>query len=351
MFAEVRRTVQQFSRRDVLKRSAAGAVAMALGNLALPRDVLAAPPRESNDHDSGDKYVTCFYQFNAKAIDALAKSDALPNGKQYLHIFTHSSPGIAAHPDLAKMCHARGPSFRYGMPLDLHKYKDWGKVPESQVKEWCRQLRGFALDRAEPADYFAFNEMPTKGFQNPHVQARCALFCRYLNDPGDGGPKLPGIFYFTEQNVEDQHWKSLTDEFWQTIDETCDLVVGEHYHNWAFTFQPIEKLTKHLFAICDDLAASGKAPQVNIAKNKYAVLHSSYYGPKDTGWHGPLNTEKQPADLVEYFQRTVDATRASPFGKLRISYGPLANRDLDERLFAPLAQVLAKDAREQVKLK
>jgi hypothetical protein len=341
--------VQRFTRRDVMKWTAGGVVAATLGGTGLPNQLLAAPADEASASGIGDKYVTCFYQFNSEAIDALTKNKALPNGKQYLHIFTHSAPGITAHPDLAKMCHARGKSFKYGMPLDLHKYKEWGKVAELQVKEWCKQLRGLALDRTDPADYFAFNEMPTKAFQNPDVQARCALFCRYLNDPGDGGPKLPGIFYFTEQNVTEQHWKSLTDEFWQTIDETCDLVVGEHYHNWEFTFQPIEKFTRHLFAICDDLVASGKPPQVSIAKNKYAVLHSSYYGPKDTGWHGPLNTDKQPADVVEYFQRTVDATRASEYGKLRIGYGPLANKDLDERLFAPLAQVLAKDARTQIK--
>ena len=43
--------------------------------------------------------------------------------------------------------------------------------------------------------------------------------------------------------------------------------------------------------------------------------------------------------------RIVEATRASPFGKSRVAFGPLANKQLDLRLLDPLAEVLGDDAR------
>ena len=80
--------------------------------------------------------------------------------------------------------------------------------------------------------------------------------------------------------------------------------------------------------------------------NKYAVLHSSYYGPKDTGWHGPIATQTPPDQLKKYFQRLIEATRASEFGDRRIGFGPLATKDFDERILAPLREALVEDAHE-----
>src|SRR5207244_56011 len=80
--------------------------------------------------------------------------------------------------------------------------------------------------------------------------------------------------------------------------------------------------------------------QQRVAREKYAVLHSSYYGPKDTGWHGPINTERQPADLKKYCDRVIEATRASEFGKRRIGFGPLGTKDFDNRILAPLREAL-----------
>ena len=79
------------------------------------------------------------------------------------------------------------------------------------------------------------------------------------------GPK------FTEQNVEDQHWKQLTDDFWAALDETCVLIVGEHYHSWDFVFkQSVEALADHLFGVAKDLTASGKEAQQRIARDAAA---------------------------------------------------------------------------------
>jgi hypothetical protein len=179
----------------------------------------------------------------------------------------------------------------------------------------------------------------------PNVIAAAARWCRFIHDPGDGGPKFPCVFYFTEQNVENEHWKQLSDEFWQALDDTSVLIVGEHYHSWDFLFKQSEQaLTDHLFAVSKDLAASGKKDQLDIAENKYAVLHSSYYGPKDTGWHGPIQSQTKPEELRKYCDRVIGATRASEFGDRRIGFGPIAWKDFDRAILPPLRDALVEDA-------
>src|SRR5205823_3481063 len=99
-----------------------------------------------------------------------------------------------------------------------------------------------------------------------------------------------------------------------------------------------------LFALPKWLKASGKPAAAAIAERKYAVLHSSYYGPKVTGWAGLVNTDQDLEALERYFNHLLEATRLSEFGRKRIGFGPLAAQMLDTRLFPVLARVLRKDA-------
>ena len=67
------------SRREFLTTAAAASAA-----LFTQRWGAAADPK-------GQQYVTNFYQFGAEAMKKLPQ--ALPNGKNFLHIMAHSSPG------------------------------------------------------------------------------------------------------------------------------------------------------------------------------------------------------------------------------------------------------------------
>jgi hypothetical protein len=323
------------SRRNFLLQAGAGAAALLVsGGRVLAGDDPAKP---------SDPHITCFYQFGAQALKSLSGPEGLPDGPRYLHIFSHSHPGMNPHPDTAKAVHACGRSFRYAPAFDVHKYPGWTTAPEDQLRTWAMAFREQTLNADGPADYFAFNEMPTTGAATPHLRDQTAKLLRLLYSAG-GGPKLRGIFYFTERNLNPQNWQGEADGFWTALDETCLLIVGEHYHNAGFTLSKTEaQLADHLFALPKWLQASGKPAEKVIAGYKYAVLHSSYYGQKVTGWAG-LQTDKQtPEDLEKYVQFVVAATRSSEFGKKRIAFGPLATTGLDPAIYPALARVLHKD--------
>lgn len=321
-----------FTRRDFLKTTAAAVGAM------------VASPFIANADEPKDPYITGFYQFGKGALEAL--KEALPNGANYLHIFSHSHPGMRAHPDTANMVHALGASFKYALAFDVHKYKGWTTASDEQLKAWAKEFREHALDAKGAADYFAFNEMPTTGAATPNLRAQAAKIIRFLHDAG-GGPKLRGVFYFTERNLNPQNWQGDADDFWAALDETCDLVVGEHYHSYAFAFShTVDSLAKHLFALPQWLKESGKPAQISIATRKYAVIHSSFYGPELRGWAGVESGKHNEEDLQKYFEHVIAATRHSEFGKKRIAFGPLATPQLDPRMMPVLARVLGKDAKE-----
>jgi hypothetical protein len=292
-----------------------------------------------------EPYVTCFYQFGKNALEALSGPEGLPNGPQFLHIFSHSHPGMRPHPETANAVHALGSSFKYVPAFDLHKYPDWLTASDEQLKAWAEEFRAQALDTNGPADYFAFNEMPTTGAATPPLRAQVSKLVRYLHDAG-GGPKLRGVFYFTERNLNPQNWQGEADDFWAALDETCDLVVGEHYHNYGFALSHTpEEFADHLFALPRWLQASGRPAQGAIATRKYAVIHSSYYGPEVTGWNGVPSDKHDEGDLEKYFSHLLAATRHSEFGRRRIAFGPLATRNLDPRMLPILTRVLGQDAR------
>lgn len=331
--------MKRCTRRDLLTAAGASAGAVLASSLAA-RARPAAPERAA---EAADPHITCFYQFGALALKSLSGPQGLPDGPDFLHIFSHSHPGMNPHPDTARAVHACGRSFRYAPAFDVHKYPGWMMASDDQLKSWAIAFREKTLTADAPADYFAFNEMPTTGAATPHLREQAAKLVRLLYS-GGGGPKLPGVFYFTERNLNPEHWQGPADDFWAALDETSVLVVGEHYHDLGFTMGRSEaQLADHLFALPKWLQASGKLAQKAIAAHKYAVLHSSYYGPKVTGWAG-LKTDKQtPHELEKYYEYVTAATRASEFGKRRIAFGPLATVGEDPAALTTLAKVLRKD--------
>lgn len=324
--------MDRLTRREFLAASAMAGLATAGPLAALGANATQTPT------------VTCFYQFGRGALDAL--KDALPNGTKYLHIFSHSHPGMNAHADTARMVRACGESFKYTLAFDVNKYKGWQMASDDELKQWAMEFREKALVADGPADYFAFNEMPTTGAMSPPLRERVTKWLRYLHEAG-GGPKLRGVFYFTERNLNPTNWSDSGDDFWAALDETCDLVVGEHYHSYDFCMnQSKERLAAHLFPLSKWLKDSGKPAQMNIAERKYTVLHSSYYGPMVTGWAGVQNDKRDEAELEKYFQHLVAATRQSEFGKKRIGFGPLATRNFDVKVLPVLARVLREESKD-----
>jgi hypothetical protein len=138
------------TRRDVLRSSVTGAMALA-GMSMFDRLTRAAAPTTAPSDVGAEKYITVFYQFSGPTIKALTGPNGLPNGPQYEHIFSHSSPGSRAHPELAKLVHGCGKSFKFAAALDVHKYEKWGQVDEAKLKDWAKEFRALALTSDGPA--------------------------------------------------------------------------------------------------------------------------------------------------------------------------------------------------------
>jgi hypothetical protein len=330
------------NRRDFLKATSALAAAALLSR----SNVLA---QSSEAMPLSEKYVTCFYQLSKKTFAMLSGKDALPNGPQFEHIFTVSYPGTKPHKDAADMVHAAGSSFKFGLCIDLHKYKTWLTDSEETVKGWCQEFRKTCFDSG--ADYVSFNEFPPPAPQRPDMHARVAMILRFLHDPGDG-KKLPGVFYFTEEGVEPYRWKGgITPDLWKAINETSALVVAEHYHKPDFIYNhpTPEKYADHLSVMTEFLESKHEPAIDEILRDKWCVLHSSYYGPRDSGWQGVLSDKYAEADARKYVQFCIDATHACKYGANRLSFGPLETRDFDDRIVAILAELLGKDARAWAK--
>jgi hypothetical protein len=352
--------MQHIPRRELLRLAAS-----ALAAVALPRISFAEPP-------PGERYITNFYQFNADAIRRLSQPGALPSGPQYLHLFCKSTAGAKAHPELTRLVQKAGESFKFTWGYDAHKHKGWEHASEDELKRWAIEFREAAFTSGAPPDYFAFNEMPPDGHLDPEVRGNVTRLVRNLHDAG-GGPKWRGMFYFVEPNAYPNRWQGDSTELWETLDATCDLVVAEHYHtnDWIFA-RTLDQFRDHLFQFPRWLRDSGQASRVNIAQNKFAVLHSSYWGagyqpwaamyrdismlkfPRDparykdariTPWQGMIATEHETSDLEKFFQRCIAATRSDELGKSRIAFGPLAlTPAMGSAMLPILARVLGKDA-------
>ena len=353
--------MNNLTRRSFLQLATAAAIQLAAG-----------PARAADEPAGGQRYVTSFYQFNNDALRRLRYKDALPNGPRFEHIFCQSTAGTDAHPDLTRHVHAAGESFQFAWAYDAHKHRGWERAGDDDLKQWAREFREVAFKSSDPPDYFAFNEMPPDGHSDPETRDRVTKLIRYLHDPGDG-PKWPGLFYFVEPNSTPSEWRGDSTEFWETLDQTCQHVVAEHYHTDTFVFsRTLEEFSDHLFALPRWMRDSGHTPRVNIAQNKFAVLHSSYWGrgyepwtalyrdmiqlrfranadaykdPRITPWEGMLAEMHETGDLEKYFERCVAATRLNELGKNRIAFSPLSiGQPLGAALMPLLAKVLGKDA-------
>jgi hypothetical protein len=304
----------------MLKATALAGGALLAARPIVGRPLLAASPSAptsapaSSPGEARDRYITCFYQYNHLTLQSLAGPGGLPNGPQYLHIFSISHEGHKAHPQLTKDVQACGPSFKYARAIDIWKYKGWQIASDEQLRQWAIEFRAEALPPEAPADYFAFNEMPAGAESNPALQSRIAKWMRYLHDPADGRPRLPAVFYLVEENLDPASWKgSAIDDLWAAIDETSALAVGEHYHDLKFLADRTpEQFTDHLFALAKWLDASGKPAQQNIARHKYAVLHSTYYGPDKNAWQGLQLQISTPAQFKVYLVNVTSASRRIP---------------------------------------
>ena len=293
------------------------------------------------DLPSGKKYITSYYQFTREAFKTLA-TGALPNGPEYLHIFVQSAGEVSPRRNAVKLVHSGGESFKYGYAFDLHRYK-WQEASDDQLRAWAIEFRTAGLDASATCDYFAFNEMPDEAPLHPEIRQKGARLTRYLHSAG-GGPKWRGVFYFTQKNLTPATWIGRSDELWEVIDETCDLVVGERFEKLSFaTRLSLPELADFFDVMPKFLAASRDPHQIRIARDRYAILHSTYYGPKSTNWAGLRSDQSTPAELKSYFEKLVTATRMSEFGKRRIVFSPLDTSNLDARMFGVLAEVIKAD--------
>lgn len=325
--------MNRVSRREFLVAGAAGAAAAALANAG----ATAAPGMVT-----GGKYITSYYQFTDEAVRILAR-EALPNGPEYLHIFVQSAPGTKPRPHPARLVRSCGSSFKYGYAFDLNKYNEWKEASDDQLRAWAMEFREAALDSSAPADYFAFNEMPDEAPQHPELRRKIAKWVRLFHSAG-GGPEFRGVFYFTQKNLTPATWVGQSEELWEALDDTCDLVVGEHFETGRF----VERHTLQQIADLYDvppgwMVASGDPRRIRIARQKYAVISSTYYGPRSTNWAGLRSDQASPEDLRRYLEALVKATRMSEFGKRRIVFSPLQTFNLDERLYPILAEVIRED--------
>lgn len=331
------------NRREFLRATAVAAGAFAGSRFSLGATSASQPTTVP----LAKKYITCFYQFTPDIVKMMSGEKGLPNGEKFLHIFSHSHPGTRVHSDTAQAVHDAGKSFKYAIAFDLHKYKGILNSPDEKLKDWCKEFRQTCFD--SNADYFAFNEMPTDGAKNLEVQKHVAAICRFLHDPGDGHV-LPGIYYSTEQSVDPDHWKTRNPDFWKALDESCDLVVGEHYHSTDFVFshKTPEAFADHLFEMAKYIDEGKTAAEHEVARDKYTVLHSSYYGPSEGGWHGPTTKEGE-AVARKYLKFCIESTRASTYGKNRIAFGPLASETFDPAIVPILTELLVEDAQAWAK--
>lgn len=308
------------SRREFIKAGITAAVAPALaGRLVGARTNHV----QQTDEPLLTRY-SCFYSVTGAAIDFYTDpAEGLPNDDAHVHVFANSHASAYASRSLADRIHAGGASFRYAPCFDLHEHVGWGTAAEEQLAQWGRGFRDAAL--AATADYFGFNELPTTASINPQVRRQVMTLLTYLSEPNENGERLEGIFFMTHRPSMPANWPEPDPEFWDRVNQSCRLVVAEHYHAHGFICNNTETyLSNHFFAMRDWLYASGEPPQIEIANEKFTVLHSSRYGPGPSGWQGG-DSNLVPLDAFERnLARCSRVTRNRSGGYNRICFAPLA---------------------------
>ncbi len=268
---------------------------------------------------------SCFYQVGRNVIDLYSDPEfGLPNDEGHLHVFAHSHATAVADRGLADYIHNAGSSFRYAPCFDLHKYLGWYTAGDDQLAAWARDFRDAAM--AAGADYFGFNELPSNASDDEHMRSQIATLLSYLDEPAEDGNQLGGIFFMTHRPSMPANWSGPASDFWQRVDETCALVVAEHYHGHGFICNNSELyLSNHFFAMDDWLSGSGEPAKINIADGKFTVLHSSRYGPGPSGWQGGDSNVISLEEFHRNLSRCARVTRNRAGGFNRIAFAPLAS--------------------------
>ncbi len=241
--------------------------------------------------------VAAFYQFTPDTLEVLGDpKTGLPNDKDHLYIFTASTPsGVNAN--TAKWIHSHGSSFKYGPCFDVGKYTKKEHIlsaDEATCAKVAREFRDRAIEAG--ADYFGYNEAFSDTSRNAETRKRIAWILKYLHEPDAKGRHLDGVFYLVEKNCYPERWQDPDPAFWKTVNETCRLVVAEHYHGHGFLNENSEAYMREHYISWYNWFKNSADPNLRqIAKEKYCILHSTRFGPGDSGWAG-ANSDKETLD-------------------------------------------------------
>lgn len=318
--------MKQCTRRDFIKLGLATA-ASAMGSPSTKGGA-----QEDPEAGALQMRYSCFYQVSRDAIDFYTDPvHGLPNDDGHIHVFSHSHASVFADPSLADYIHNAGPSFTYAPCFNLNRYQGWYTASDAQLAAWGREFRDAAI--AAGADYFGFNELPSNASSDERMRVKVMTLLSYLNEPDEVGNQLQGIFFMTHRPSMPGNWNGPASDFWQRVDETSELVVAEHYHGYGFICNNSETfLSNHFFAMRDWLNRSGEPAKVSIANRKFTVLHSSRYGPGQTGWQGGDSNVVTLAQFQRNLSKCAKVTRNRAGGFNRISFAPLASVYTDRRV-------------------
>jgi hypothetical protein len=271
----------------------------------------------------GKSRFVVFYQLSGDLIDLYANSTTgLPHVADHGYVFTQSHASVGASREMADRIHAARDDFYYAPAFDVWERDGWLTASDAQLRAWAHEFRDEAIGRH--ADMFTFNEAPSTTAENVNVRVRIIKILRALNEPDAQGRRLRGVFYFTERSITASNWDEPATEFWRTLDETCDIVIAEHYHSQGFVCTLSEAaLAEHLFAMRRWLDESGDPAKIRIANQKYTVLHSTRLAPGTSGWAGADSNRTSLAAFQRALSKLTKVTRNTPGGLNRIAYAPV----------------------------
>jgi hypothetical protein len=274
----------------------------------------------------GTSRFAVFYQLSGDVLDLYADPvTGLPAVADHGYVFTQSHASAFASRRTADRIHARRGDFYYAPAFDVWERDGWLTASDAQLRAWAHAFRDEAL--ADHADLFTFNEAPSTTAASEEVRVRIAKLLRYLNEPDASGRRLRGVLYLTEKPSTASNWATPATAFWTAVDDTCDVVIVEHYHSQGYACTLTEsQLSTHLFAMRRWLADSGNAAKRRIANQKYTVLHSSRIGPGGSGWAGADSTKTSLAAFQRALSKLTKVTRNTEGGHDRVAFGPITTQ-------------------------
>ena len=265
-----------------------------------------------------------FYQLTPDVLAAYADPTlGVPRGPDHAYLFAVSHASVPAARTTADRIHAARSDFYYAPCFDLNDHPGWNHASTAELASMARGFRDAAL--AAHADFFCFNEAysttPTSRTMRLHMMTLLA----HLAEPAPDGARLPGVLFLTEAAATPSNWTSPATAFWKVVDQTSFAVVAEHYHGQGFVCDHTPGfLAEHLFALRRWLADSGDPAKLDIAANKFVVLHSVRYGPGPSGWAGADSNTVSLAAFQRALSKLAQVTRSTEGGINRISFAPTA---------------------------